>query len=114
MSATKRISTGLIAGLLVAALMPATTATAACYVNNENERAFAKKINAARSALGKGKLQLDPELSKAAKVHTREMTSKLTLYHTPTEALKRRVTNWSTLGENVGVGGSVISLHQAF
>jgi uncharacterized protein YkwD len=28
--------------------------------------------------------------------------------------MSRRVTNWSILGENVGVGGNVNSLHQAF
>jgi uncharacterized protein YkwD len=37
-----------------------------------------------------------------------------TLYHTPTDTLKRRVTRWTTLGENVGVGGTVTTLHTAF
>ena len=114
MSATKRIFTGLIAGLVLSSMLPTTAASAACYLNNEAERSFAKKINAARVASGKGKLRLDPELSKAAKVHTREMVNKETLYHTPSDALRRRVTNWTTLGENVGVGGTVVSLHQAF
>ena len=60
------------------------------------------------------KLSLDPELSKAAKVHTREMVRAATLYHTPTTTLKRRVTRWTTLGENVGVGQTVTTLHSAF
>jgi uncharacterized protein YkwD len=36
------------------------------------------------------------------------------LYHTPTGTLTRRITNWSILGENVGVGGTVDSLQRAF
>ena len=114
MSAPKRIFGGVIAGLVLSTMMPMTTANAVCYLNNGKEQAFAKKINAARVASGRNKLRLDPELSKAAKVHTREMVSKATLYHTPTTTLKRRVTRWTTLGENVGVGGTVTSLHTAF
>lgn len=113
MSAVKRMFAGVVAGLLLSALLP-TPAGAACYVNNSDERSFAGKINMARSAAGKNRLHLDPELSKAAKVHSREMVRRETLYHTPTDTLKRRVTRWTTLGENVGVGGTVTSLHTAF
>ena len=110
----KRMFAGVIAGLLLSMLLPTTTAGAVCYINKSSERAFAKKINLARTTAGKGKLSLDPELSKAAKVHTREMVKRDLLYHTPTEALKRRVTRWVTLGENVGVGGTVTTLQSAF
>lgn len=114
MKASKRILAGLIAGLVLTSLMPATTAGAACYSNNRKERAFASKLNLARRAAGRTTLNLDPQLSKAAKVHTREMVNKNLLYHTPTETLKRRVTNWYELGENVGVGSTVTSLNTAF
>ena len=114
MSASKRIFTGLIAGLVLSAFIPAAPAGASCYSNTRSEKAFAKKINVARSATGKATLRLDPQLSKAAKVHTREMVNKNLLYHTPTDTLKRRVTNWYELGENVGVGSTVTSLHTAF
>ena len=113
MSAIKRMFAGVGAGLLLTTLLP-TSAGAACYTNNGDERGFASKMNMARSAAGKNRLRLDPELSKAAKVHTREMANRETLYHTPTNTLKRRVTRWTTLGENVGVGGTVTSLHMAF
>jgi len=105
---------GLLAGLVIAAFMPATPAGAACYSSNRKERAFANKINLARKATGRSSLRLDPQLSKAAKVHTREMVNKDLLYHTPSDALRRRVTNWYELGENVGVGSTVTSLHTAF
>ena len=101
--------------------MPVVTPTGAsgtadnrCWNFKPSEKGFTRKINGARGNGGLGKLSLDPELSKAARVHTREMVRKAELYHTPTESLKRRVTNWIMLGENVGVGGTVSSLHEAF
>ena len=115
MSASKRILTGIVAGLVLAAFfVPASPAYAACGSGSSTEKAFASKINTARRAAGKGSLRLDPQLSKAARVHTKEMVNKNLLYHTPTDALKRRVTNWYELGENVGVGSTVTSLHSAF
>lgn len=112
MSLFKRWFTASVASVLLAALIPAGTASAACYSPNTSERRFANLINDARSKVPD--LRLDPELSKAAKVHTREMVRANSLYHTPSDQLRRRVTNWSTLGENVGVGTNVDSLHDAF
>ena len=79
-----------------------------------SERNFASSINTARVAAGRARLRLDPELSKTARKHTREMVARGTLHHTSTADLKWRVTNWSTLGENVGVGAAVDTLHAAF
>jgi uncharacterized protein YkwD len=42
------------------------------------------------------------------------MANKDLLYHTPGDRLTSKVTNWSTLGENVGVGNYVLELHKAF
>lgn len=113
----KRITTLLMISL-VAALLPAPAANASgdstCWSPKRAERAFTKKMNGARDPLGLGKLGLDPELSKVARVHTRDMVRANSLHHTPSKTLSRRVTNWVTLGENVGVGGTVSSLHQAF
>lgn len=85
-----------------------------CYQPRIAERAFAKKVNVARVNNGFGKLRLDPQLSKAARVHTKEMARQASLYHTPSSTLRSRVTNWIVLGENVGVGEGVASLHEAF
>ncbi len=112
MSGFKRFITASLAGLLIATVMPAGSASAACYSPNRAEKKFARLINTART--GVADLRLDPQLSKVAKVHTREMVKANSLYHTPSDVLGRRVTNWSTLGENVGVGSAVLSLHQAF
>ena len=85
-----------------------------CWSYRDAEQGFARRINTEREKEHLGKLKLDPELSKAARVHTREMVRRSELYHTPSDKLRRRVTNWIVLGENVGVGGSVSSLHDAF
>lgn len=112
MSVAKRYLTATLAAVVLATLIPAGSATAACPRPTRKEKKFARLINDAR--VTQGDLRLDRQLTKAAKVHTREMIKANTLYHTPSNTLRRRVTNWVTLGENVGVGGGVLSLHQAF
>ncbi len=72
------------------------------------------KVNRAREANHVGKLKLDPELSRVAAKHTKEMTSSAGLVHTDPEVLGRRVTKWVVLGENIGAGRGVSSLHEAF
>jgi uncharacterized protein YkwD len=102
---------------------PATVATAAvststvdskCWDPRPAEQGFAGQLNTARLNNGLNRVQLDPELSKAARVHTWAMAKRDALYHTPSHRLTRRVTNWVILGENVGVGGTVDTLHDAF
>ena len=118
MKNAKRVVLGLVAGALLSAMIPATVAVATtdspCWKVRDAERSFAQKINGARDNAGVGNLNLDPELSKAARKHTKSMKNQDELYHTPGNKLADRVTNWTILGENVGVGGNVDSLHQAF
>lgn len=113
----KRIA-ALITISVLAALLPIPAADAAgdstCWSASRAERGFTKKMNVVRGGMGLGKLELDPELSKVARVHSREMVRADKLHHTPAKTLSRRVTNWVTLGENVGVGSTVASLHAAF
>lgn len=92
----------------------AGTANNACYRYTKKEKQFASKMNGARRNNNRSAMRLDPELSKVAFKHTQEMIKRNLLHHTDTNALIRRVTNWSFLGENVGVGGTVSSLHTAF
>jgi uncharacterized protein YkwD len=42
------------------------------------------------------------------------MAKNSALYHTADWRLARRVTRWRVLGENIGVGNTVLSLQQAF
>ena len=112
----RRLAAATVLALTVGAFSPATTASAGfdCYNFKNSEKEFAQKINLARSAAGVGRLRLDKQLSRVARRHAWEMDSKNSLYHTPSSVLRWRVTNWNHLGENVGYGGSVASLHQAF
>ena len=119
MNAVKRAVIGITTAALFAGFAPVTTATAqtsgdACWDVKGSERGFAKRINNVRGLAKRGSLRLDPELSRAARLHTREMVKQDKLYHTPSDKLSKRVTNWTILGENVGVGGDVDSLHAAF
>jgi uncharacterized protein YkwD len=125
----RRLFAVILAGMMMQTMVPAgvdvrgsdglegTTLVSArrrCWSPTRGERAFARRINSARAGADFGSVRLDPELSKSAKVHTREMARRSSLYHTPSSTLRRRVTNWSILGENVGYGGGVDSLHRAF
>jgi uncharacterized protein YkwD len=85
-----------------------------CWTYRPSERLFSKMMNAAREKADLPKLSLDPEASKVARKHTTEMVQRDLLHHTPSASLVRRVTRWEILGENVGVGSTVDSLHRAF
>lgn len=87
---------------------------AGCYGYKRSEVAFAQRINGERTDVGIGKLSLDPELSRVALKHTWRMRNTQTLFHTSSSTLRHRVTNWRYLGENVGYGSGVTSLHHAF
>ncbi len=113
----------LVAALAIPVTLPFTmpdlrpTATGTdnpCYKFRPAELAFTQKMNTSRKANGLGGMKLDPEVSKVARVHTRDMVRSNTLKHSTNTELTRRVTNWVTLGENVGVGAAVDSLHTAF
>jgi uncharacterized protein YkwD len=125
-----RAKSRVLAGLALAVFLglpfpsvrePALDASAAfrarenrCWTYRPSERMFGRLMNAARERAGLPRLSLDPEASKVARKHTTEMVEKDLLHHTPSSSLIRRVTRWEILGENVGVGGTVDSLHQAF
>ncbi len=95
--------------------MAATATESSCYRFKPADAEFADLINAERSGRGAAALELDPELSKVARVHTREMVRLDSLEHQTGDVLAARVTRWSALGENIGVGQSgVQDLHALF
>ena len=116
MKIVTRSVAAVVLALSVGVVSPVTTASAGknCYRYKDSEKTFAQKINNARGAVGARRLVLDRELSKVARRHAWEMDSKNSLYHTPSSKLRWRVTRWNHLGENVGAGQTVLSLHQAF
>ena len=118
MGLVKRLVVATAGSVILAAILPSVAATAqtkdSCWDVKPDEKKFVSATNNFRSRLGKPKYQLDPHLSRAARLHSREMFKRDLLYHTPGDKLTRCVTNWSMLGENVGMGYSVESLHDAF
>ena len=85
-----------------------------CPVVGNAEKDFATKINKARARRDKKPVNLDLEISAVAAVHSRAMRRQARLYHTGEEQLRKRVTRWELLGENVGRGMDSDSLHKAF
>lgn len=85
-----------------------------CWTWDESELRFFEKLNDARRRHGVPTVDLDPELSKVAQHHSYNMKVEQRLYHTPESKLRERVTNWQIMGENVGRGLEVDSLHRAF
>jgi hypothetical protein len=76
---------------------------------------FLAKINAERSSRGLNKLSVDGGLASHARKHTQDMINAGEIYHSSSAELKAAAgSGWSSVGENVGRGGSVSSLHAAF
>jgi uncharacterized protein YkwD len=111
-----RLTSGLLATLLVVGVVPGSAAASSdsCFVHKRFERRLARKINGARARVGRRTLHLDPHLSRVARHHTRAMTRRGFLFHSSARELGRRVTNWTALGENVGAGSGIATLHRAF
>ena len=103
-----------VASLLAVSIVVTSSPVAAgsCWDYKAKERRMARKINNARTSRGLGKLRLDRHLSRVARVHTKAMTDTRQLFHTAN--LGSKVTRWTRLGENVGYGAGVKSLHRAF
>lgn len=83
--------------------------------DSATESGFLAQINATRSSNGLGSLTMDGGLRSHARSHTQEMMDANKIYHSTSAELKAAAgSGWSRLGENVGRGGTVSSLHQAF
>lgn len=77
------------------------------------EQQFVEKINALRASLGLAQLAVDPELTNQARAWSATMNGAGNIFHA--EDLSVGITSdWHKLGENVGVGGTVDALFDAF
>ena len=114
----RRLALIVVAQMIASILAPGTVASAeakgSCYRFKDSERAVARKVNATRSNRDKGRLRLDPELSRVARQHTREMVKKGTLFHQTSAQFSRRITNWNMIAENVAYGSGVGQIHTMF
>ncbi len=79
------------------------------------EQGFLSKINSSRSANGLPPVSMDGNLRSHARSHTDDMIAAGKIYHSTSAELQAAAgSGWSKLGENVGRGGTVSSLHDAF
>lgn len=77
------------------------------------EQAFVARINELRASKGLAPLAVDPELTSRARVWSQTMKDAGRIFHD--SDLSVGVTaDWQKLGENVGVGGTVDALFDAF
>lgn len=80
-----------------------------------SEQAFLSAINSTRGANGLPPLQMDGGLRSYARSHTADMIAAGDIFHSSSAELQAAAgSGWTKLGENVGRGGSVSGLHQAF
>ncbi len=79
------------------------------------EAEFLSKINASRSAAGLGSLKSSGSLSSYARGHSGDMADAGAIFHSTSGQLSSAAgSGWTKVGENVGKGPSVDSLHNAF
>lgn len=80
-----------------------------------SEQGFLAAINSSRSSAGLGPLSMDGGLQAHARTHTQDMIAAGAIFHSSSGELQAAAgSGWSKLGENVGRGGTVSSLHTAF
>ena len=83
--------------------------------DSASEASFLAKINSSRSANGLAPLGVHRVLRSHARNHTQDMIDSGGIYHSSSDELRAAAgSGWSKLGENVGRGGTVDSLHTAF
>jgi uncharacterized protein YkwD len=75
---------------------------------------MAPLINDDRADRDRATLELDLELSRYAKRHSRDMADAGELFHTRDLAAKLKGKHWSIGGENVGVGPSLPDIEDRF
>ena len=103
-----------LASVLVIALA-IVGSSASAIADSGSEQSFLSAINSTRSSSGLGSLKMDSGLQSHARKHTADMIAADEIYHSSSGELQGAAGGgWDKLGENVGRGGSVSSLHQAF
>jgi hypothetical protein len=101
-----------LATLCLATLVTVLGAVGAMGAEVEDEQQFVDLINAERRAAGLGPLAVVPELVEGAREHAARMRAAGEIYHS--DDYGSHVDGWYKMGENVGKGGNIETLHQAF
>ena len=101
-----------LALVLTALVTGAAAAGPAAAATTSAEDSFTAKLNGARASRGIPRLVTRSSLVQVAREQARRMAGSSRLYHNP--RLTSDVTNWRWVGENVGYGPTVASVHTAF
>ncbi len=80
--------------------------------SSAHEADFVSLINAARNAEGLPALASKSDLADVARTWAKHMAAEGNISHNPN--LPYEVSGWTMLGDNVGMGPSVATIHQAF
>jgi uncharacterized protein YkwD len=100
----------LITTLFVGSVATAPGASAA----TRSEVSLGNMMNHARHHYGRGGLRYSSGLSILARRHSALMAKRGTIFHTANLAYRLRGYSWRVAGENVGMGPTMLALHQAF
>lgn len=111
---TLRKRAGLLAVLVSSLLVAGPLATERADAVGRKVATMRTLINQERANQGQGRLRYNRKLSKLARRHTNVMADRGDLHHNPNLASQASRLSWTILGENVGVGNSVETLHRAF
>lgn len=102
----------IIARVTLLVVLGAIFFSPAAHATTEEER-FVSLTNTERTRQGIHKLVVKSDLTAIARNHSQSMAEDETIYHN--QNLPNQVPgNWTALGENVGMGPSVQSIHNAF
>lgn len=101
--------------LVLVAALASLGLSASAGADSGSEQGFLSAINSTRSSAGLASLTMDGGLQSHARSHTADMIAADAIYHSSSAELQAAAgSGWEKLGENVGRGGSVSSLHEAF
>jgi hypothetical protein len=101
-----------LAALVAASAVAITAFSATAAHAGSEESQFVSLTNSARSGAGLHGYSVSGDLVALARRHSQEMAAKHTIFHNPN--LANDVSGWQMVGENVGMGGSASSIHNAF
>ena len=107
--ARRGLLTAALVGILLAVALPSSP-VALAYSSNEGK--LVSLVNAERADAGLAKLSIASDLMSVAHQHSADMAARRSIFHN--SSLTSDVRGWRAIGENVGRGPTVSSVHSAF
>src|SRR5688572_27090284 len=101
-----------VPGILVAAVFAATFAFSGSSASPSQESSFVSRLNAERTSRGLRAVAVRSDLADVARRWSQQMARDGAISHDPN--LPNEVSGWTRLGDNVGRGGDIASIHEAF